>query len=450
MKFLIIIYSLLHCLELLSQSQTNNPYSSLGLGEQAQLAHGQFGAIGNASVCYVDSMTANSDNPSSYSFLSKGYPLFGAGFSGNRSMVSANGTVSNFFFVNFSNLSLSIPLKYGLGTSLGMKPYIRKGYDFKVNSLVGVDSVKSEYIGNGGQQLIYLGLAWMPIRTKAVNLGFGINGDYIFGRGKDLRYSSFYDGNGAVAIKTNYISDINFTLGTYGSVKISNNLFKANHYIGFGATYVPSKQMDLKQENGLYAVELSSNSAKFIENEAIYDTVSFSRSNGTVNLSSDFRIGGAYSCILKSKKRPMFRVFGQYAVQNLSEMEIEIQGTIQKPFSLNQSQISLGFEYKPKSNTEYKELKLEYLKRMTYRVGYFSASLPYAFNGKQYVQNGLTAGLALPIGSASSRSSFNLSLQYGKRSAGTGSIEQNLLNFSVGVIVAPTVADRWFRKYKLD
>ena len=86
----------------MGQTNTNNPFTSRGLGELNPLSHSIFGGLGNVSTPLIDSAQLNAENPSSYSFLGKGQPIFSIGLTSSFSKFEQNSltSVSNFISLN--------------------------------------------------------------------------------------------------------------------------------------------------------------------------------------------------------------------------------------------------------------------------------------------------------------------------------------------------------------
>ncbi|HRP53562.1 MAG TPA: hypothetical protein PLI97_08650, partial [Fluviicola sp.] len=62
-----------------------------------------------------------------------------------------------------------------------------------------------------------------------------------------------------------------------------------------------------------------------------------------------------------------------------------------------------------------------------------------------------TVGFGFPFLSQKTNSSLNISFQYGNNSnKQAGDLKETFYTISLGVIIAPSSYERWFRKYKLD
>jgi hypothetical protein len=92
------------------------------------------------------------------------------------------------------------------------------------------------------------------------------------------------------------------------------------------------------------------------------------------------------------------------------------------------------------------------LEKVTYRIGAYSALLPYvSANGNQYTEQALTVGFGIPILAQQGLSSLNFSMSAGKRGVNEPlSTSEEFLTFNFGLVISPSSFDRWFRKRKLD
>jgi hypothetical protein len=223
-----------------------------------------------------------------------------------------------------------------------------------------------------------------------------------------------------------------------------------NHQFTIGASYEPEQLLKAKRTYGLYFSPLD------IDNLNKYDTILYESDNrGTIVNPTKFSLGFAYSYKPLATNRSgklvySLSIYGNYTSLNSSKYAETFNGSSSSPFFGDATTMSFGAEFLPKAKNDMKSLKYDYIKRIQYRVGFTQQTYGFAYNSTPYIQNSMTAGLGLPIGGSNSNSRLNISGQYGKRTAGTGSIEQNIWSIGVGIIVSPSGYDSWFRKYKLD
>ena len=121
-------------------------------------------------------------------------------------------------------------------------------------------------------------------------------------------------------------------------------------------------------------------------------------------------------------------------------------------FGLNSFQrMSFGAQYCPETKMLENVSTLKGLEKISYRVGYYSQTLPYSKNGIQYEESALTFGLGLPILAQMSASSVNFGICLGNRTSNQSTgLQEQFISFNIGLILAPSNFDKWFRQRKLD
>jgi hypothetical protein len=117
----------------------------------------------------------------------------------------------------------------------------------------------------------------------------------------------------------------------------------------------------------------------------------------------------------------------------------------------NFQRLSFGAQFSPESRLMENISTLKGLEKMTYRVGYYTQTLPYTKNAIQYQESAVSFGLGLPIMAQMSASSVNFSVNLGTRSSNqTFGIQEKFVSVNLGFILAPSNFDKWFRQRKLD
>ena len=444
------------------QSFSENPYSALGIGESDALIEARFGGVGSANASVYDSVTINTFNPASYAFLSKGMPLFGVSFASNISEYTQNKISGNGRIVGITNFSLIIPVKNRFGIAFGLKPYTRKGYTFKNYSLFEGDSVEYSYLGSGSTQNAFVGFSHIPIKNKKNELAFGFNAGYIFGKIQTERRSKFIgttlegaaDINeinlGTFNVNVGALYSRNFCLPRNQAVNDKSELV-LNHRFTVGVTYEPELALAAKKTYGLYFSNTD------IDNLNTYDTISFEEDiKGEITMPQKLSFGLSYTYRPLASNRTGKTIYaltfhGNYTSVTSSSYQEKFNDVItNQNVYIDAKTVNFGIEFLPKAKNDVKSLKFDYVKRIQYRVGFTNQNFSYTYNSNQYKQSSITMGLGLPLGNVNSNTRINLSAQYGSRTAGSGSFEQKIWSFGVGIVVAPALYDSWFRKYKLD
>ena len=111
----------------------------------------------------------------------------------------------------------------------------------------------------------------------------------------------------------------------------------------------------------------------------------------------------------------------------------------------NTQRIVFGMQYTPAHRTEN---NTSYARRITYRLGFRTATLPVVIGGSQLPENAFTMGLALPVGfnrSMMTYNTLNVGLEVGQR-GNANTMTEDFFNVVVGI----SINDRWFIKSKFD
>jgi hypothetical protein len=170
-----------------SQISTTNPFSSQGLGDVSFYGDAYFQGMAGISAALIDSTQTNLHNPSSYSLLAKGLPLFSMGIAGQNAVYSQNNQSSTARFASITHMALAIPFANRFGLAFGLKPLSRAGYEINSFQIVNGDSIFYDYIGSGEIQEFNLGFAATIINNASHTLSIGANGKHYFGRMSNRR-----------------------------------------------------------------------------------------------------------------------------------------------------------------------------------------------------------------------------------------------------------------------
>ena len=141
-----------------AQNTSNSPFSSFGLGEVGGMDHAVFSALGNTTITLSDSTVLNFYNPSSYSTIGKGQPIFSLGVSSRLSTFSENGVENKSNITGIQHFAIGFSFAKRFGLAFGLKPYSRRGYDFNSSTVINGDSLLYFYSGTGGVNEVFLGL----------------------------------------------------------------------------------------------------------------------------------------------------------------------------------------------------------------------------------------------------------------------------------------------------
>jgi hypothetical protein len=440
-KTLLILLALSPLL-LNGQTNTNSPYSSRGIGEINPLTHSIFGALGNVSSALIDSAQLNPENPSSYSFLGKGQPIFSIGLASNFSKFQENKTKSSSHFLSINYLTLGMAVSNRFGICFGLKPYSSSGYEVKNHQITGKDTLHYLYTGSGGFSNAYFGLAIKLITHHKHHLSLGSNLGYIFGTNSNQIITTLSSTTfGGIRDRTLQIKALNLDYGMSYLYRIASD-----HDLVLGITYTPSQSFSSTYNNTLiYAV----NTKNILGNDTLQNTAL----KGNIQTASSVSFGFKYDFTKKNKeinnsnKSPQLQLSGDIKLTDWNSYS----NTFTNETFKNTIQYGLGFQFAPHFDFLDRSKNINLIHRMKYRIGGVYQTLPWSDQQIQLTNKALTFGIGIPIINQFSSSSINLSFLYGQRWNGLETtLRENYFSFNFGVNITPASYERWFKKNKID
>ncbi|TSJ41641.1 hypothetical protein [Fluviicola chungangensis] len=447
--FILLVFSTISCFPLWAQTTSSSPYSTAGIGEEGTLPEAQYGGMGTISGICFDSTLINTYNPSGYSTLSFGQPLFSVGVSSKFSTYSSNAGSFQGKTTGISNITMAIPMGKYFGIGLGLKPFTRKGYDLSQRSYAYDDSTTFNYKGYGSTNLLFVGLAYSIIKNDKSYLSIGFNLGYLFGSVTNQR-SSVFDAN-----------------SPGGGVDMTTYRLKSLHY-SFGASYQRFLDIDKRKQlflSAVYTPQISINAyrdyslfyATDVNNQLSYtDTVSYIDNNkGKIVFPSKQTIGAGYTFSpdtkLSDRMKYQLGVFAEVDLMQWKSYAENFDNHASSAVFTNTFVSKIGLQYIPTVDVTKKAKGIKYFTKIKYRIGGQYGLLPNTVNGRQLKTTSATIGFGFPFLSQKSNSSLNISFQYGSNATGNAAdLKERFFSFNFGIIIAPSSYEKWFKKYKLD
>lgn len=431
-----------------AQTTSSNPISSAGIGEFGSLPAGQFAGFGGVQSLSFDSTMLNTFNPSSYALLSHGQPLFGIGVGTKFSMYKSNSGNFNSYTTGITNFSLVVPFSKRFGIGAGLSPFTRKGYSFQNRSYAYNDSVTFDYTGSGATNYGFIGLGYAPIKNERTTLSIGAQFGFVFGSVNDQRMSIF-DGtstNSGIDITSYRVRSFTYNFGLSFKHFLDPERRKQ---LQFGVTYTPQVSLRTNLDYKLFV-------ASDVTNYSTYDTLTLVENNeGKIIFPSrqTFALGYTFRPVNSDNafgKIYSFGVYGEVDLMQWKNYQEQFTGHNSATFE-NTFMARVGIQFLPNADVQAKSKGIKYFSKIKYRLGGYYGSSPMSIGGKQVTTAAGTLGFAFPFFAQKSNSSINLSVQYGRSSTGvSGTFSENFFNFGLGIVIAPSSYERWFRKYKLD
>jgi hypothetical protein len=389
-----------------------------------------------------DSTILNFYNPSTYSSLSKGMPLYSIALNSRYTQLKdVYGQNWNFNIIP-DHFAMGFGLKNHIGFAFGLKPFSRIGYEVTQRVKVDTDSLKYNYSGKGGSDEIFLGISADLIHLKSTKLSLGGNLGYIFGTIHKERQSILVDGNNIIA-HSNWnelkMRTLHYSLGINLTQKLTNNQ-------SLILTAVLEPQQQLRGKSSMYLFYGN------IDNPKLADTLSKTTDiKRTLGLSTKTQFGLAYKLLFKDNRKVN-------SLRN-SELAFHLNYTYSPLISdtLNGETINqpngwnFGIQYTPEIGFNSSATQIKFFEKLHFRAGGYVLSTPYKVNGLTLKDKGITLGIGMPVTSFRTLSSINFALFGGERSSLSNSnYRERYLGLSLGITLAPSNFDKWFVKRKLD
>jgi hypothetical protein len=399
----------------------NSPYSRLGLGELIPQGSVYHLGMGGISVATSSPAYLNFGNPA---LLSRNSLVgFEAGFSGEAKLITSQGASERNSNGNLSYLAFAFPLAKYWTLGVGVRPYSNINYIDKSEQKIPQTPsfIEYAYKGSGGitQAFISNGIRIY----KGLSIGFQAN--YNFGSINTESVSTIIDnqtttfGSYVIAIyDQNAFSDFSYKTGLSYALKVSKNAF-----LNFGATY------DL--EANLGAQRFRAIQRRDIRGQILSsDTLSLDR-GVKANVPAKTSFGISLERAFK------YNVGADFSIQDWSSF----QGLVTKDSLTKIYQFKIGGEYTPNLTSIN-----SYLARMTYRLGFSYAQLPYILNGKQLDERAVHLGFSLPLNRG--YSALNFAFVAGQRGATSGNLlQETFFRINLGMTVNDA---QWFFRRKIN
>lgn len=402
---------------------TFTPYTVFGIGEIAKQGTSFNKSMGGIGVGLRDKRFINIMNPAS--LVCRDTLSFMADFGVEQKNIYSSdaNTTSAFNIFNMNHFIVSFPIYKKSAMMMGITPYSNVGYKFSqketdvdvINQYgdityqkFGIGSLSKAFIGGGVQLNKYLSV--------------GMEWNYIFGtidRNSNINFNT-------QSTYRNLITGWDYVLGSMG-VKLGTQFYskvKNDLDLTIGATY--SFKSALKGDMTRYAKTETSGGT--------LDTV-YSVTNNVqgIDIPSELALG------FSLKKNDKWSVGADYVYQNWKNTNfLETPGVDFKTSA--SSQIKVGFEYTPnRYDIRY------YLKRISYRAGFYYENSYMNINGNNIKSTGITLGANLPIYTL--HNAVGLAVDMGQR----GSLKNNLVRERyVMFIINIHLHDIWFQKFRYD
>jgi hypothetical protein len=401
-----------------------SPFSTFGIGEPYgnALIHNQ--GMGGTGVAQPQYWFLNNQNPALLVF--NYYTIFEAGLLVESRTIKGDTTSVKSTNGNLNYLATAFPVKPGKWTtSVGIMPFTNVNYKFQYydsifdQNGVFIDSLIVNEQGSGGLAQLY----WSNGVRLHENWAVGLKIAYIFSSIKNDYANSVINPSQQVPYivgvsEQTYVNDFQFT----GGLSFSKDSLGKRENLRFSAGLVYSFGTDLKAKSTT-VIERRNSSGDPVTSDTLIN------SRGTITIPTSLLLGVSIGQMNKWSASVEAGMQDWSTFKSLNEDDNE---------GLDQAwKASLGGEFTPDFFSD------NYLKRITYRVGFAYEKYPFLVNKNTLTDFGINFGVSMPAG----RSSIDLAFSTGRR----GNRSENVLEESYfKIYFGLTFNDQWFIRRKFD
>ena len=405
---------------------TFTPYSLYGVGEIASQGTGYNRSMGGLGVGVRDNRFINYINPAAITARDTLAFMLDFGIAQNNHYGNDRNSSIAYNTFSMQNFVFTTPLYKSSALVVGVAPYSNIGYKFEsadqndeIEATIG--DVRYQQYGTGSVSQLFVGAAV----TLFNRLSLGAQMVYYFGSVN--RHSNvLYNSNDAYRnLFTGWDYSIHSVSGKFGlqyeEVIGKNRRSK----IVLGATY--RMGMNLRGELARYV--LSSNSSTM---SSVADTILFREAKTGLSIPDEFAVGISFV------HADRWVIGFDYQYQDWSKVEIPI--TSDRFATMRSQTFRAGIQWTPnRYDIRY------YIKRMTYRAGFYYDESYLSFDGNQISSIGFTLGTTLPI--YRWYNSVTVGLDVGQKGI---SKETLLRDRYIKFFLNINLHDVWFQKYRYE
>lgn len=430
---LLLLISIFSICVYAQSGNTLSSFSRLGVGNVNYNNQASFNSMGGASIAITKPFQLNSSNPATYSFLLT--PVFNIGGRGERQTAKNATNSETRTEAYFTNLGMGFNVGKNGGLAFGIQPTTNVGYNLSLASedpVIGDLNYQTE--GDGGLNDLYIGYAYLLKNTDSLKISVGANANYLFGHID--KSDKLYYPSGLGYVNTMYTESVVFNDFAFNFGLIIQKKFLNDFELSFGATYSYGNDVKVKAD---YFVGSFITDAQ--EVDYVRDTISLSEGEKKY-FSKPHQLRGGFGIVFDKKLLLSFDAsYGMWKNQTADKY-------VFKNKYKNDLGLRFGIEYTPDGKMKYKGNLFE---AISYRVGVNYTNCYQIVNNNQLNEISGSFGLGVPIHRKTSGTRVNLGIQYGKRGDVEKTlIEEDFLNYYIGLSIVPTWKDKWFVKRKYN
>lgn len=433
----LISFSILCCLfsGVYSYSQDNgtlvsgSPYSVYGIGNLVNQGSAYNKSMGGVGIANRNKRFVNYINPAAISSRDSLAFLMDISIVAEDKIFTQNGVNSLYNLLNINNIAFSLPLYKKSAFVMGLSPYSGVGYNFFANVededvIARTKDIYRSSSGEGGLYSLFAG----PSMTFFDRLSFGVQGIYYFG-------------------SINKKSEIVFMNEKYKSLVNLTNL----NLHAFGAKIGVQYEQKINDKSIIFGATYSTG-ARLRGTVNKHETTRFHSRIDTLSIvmeqlgkESKPYLPGEYGLGLAFKQGDKFSMEFNYLFSDWRKSGFD--NTL--GFSNNGEEIfRQSFGYSCRFGVEYLPNKSDiryYLKRCSYRAGFYYNKNYYTVNNVGINSFGVTFGMTLPVVKWFNGISIGVSL--GKN----GTMKNNLVReYNASFMLGFNINEIWFLKPRYE
>jgi hypothetical protein len=407
----------------------NNPYSRYGIGELLNGNSTVLKGMGGTTSAFAQPLELNTDNPASYSYLTRTTFEFGA--MAETRNVAGSGLSYRTGTASISYLSLGIPVSKHTGFCLGFKPVSRSYYNLADTVVTpSIGKVVNSYNGEGAMNYVFIGGA-----TKFGGFSVGVNAGYVFGNLRNSTAAVPIDTTPIYRAYTSEYSNYTQVGGLYWKAGLMyETRLDSDFTLRIGGTL--SMKENLVERLNAYQI-----SSFNFGDTLVNDTISQSgEQHGKLVMPMTYSIGVSLA------RNNKWNIGLDYTATKWSDFSSTPDAELNTGVGSGSYKIALGGEYTPDVNNI-----RTYISRVTYRAGLYYGTDYLKLSNTSLPFFGVNVGGSLPFRRYRSPSDdqgvLHLAFDIGRMGTQTNNlIQQTYVRFSLGI----SFNSKWFIPRKYD
>ncbi len=420
-KIVLVVCWLMSAFHIQAQN-TYSPYSVIGVGDLQTLDLAHNFSMGGLGISNGDAFFLNNKNPALLTY--NRVVVFEAGVTTEQKTLRSGEISQDNFTGGLGYLVFGFPVIRDKWTiSFGLMPMSAVNYESNTLGFIsgGTTPLITTFQGSGGISRAYFASGLELFE----NFSAGMRISYIFGSIRKETVFLLDDSNFQTAlVERSTFSDFALGLGAAYSMELSED----QNYLNFGLTYDIGGDRDVTRLERLERRDL--NNDLISPNDTVPYLIT-DNERGSMRFPSQFGVGISY------EKRLKWMVGTDITLAQWSDFR-DFDG---ESIGLNNNtDIAVGGSWTPDIFST-----SNYLKRITYRLGFNYQQTPYVANNQDINDFGINFGVTLPLRNLSR---LNLGFKVGQRGTTDNNlIKENYFRAFLGVTVND---NKWFIRRKFD